>query len=404
MRKMNPEFQKAIHLLSKIEEAGFEAYFVGGSVRDDILGKRIADVDIATSAMPEEIKAIFHKTIDIGLEHGTVAVLHEGVPYEITTFRAEAEYKDFRRPSEVYFIRSLNEDLSRRDFTMNAIAMNANGKLIDPFHGVDDIRLKVIQTVGKAEDRFKEDALRMMRAVRFHSQLSFSISENTMNALIRNAHLLEHIAVERKLAEFEKLLSGVNINGGIRVLAESGLYHYLPGLLPYNQQLIHFAEIEKAALNIEERWALLVHILKKDVREAQSFLKSWRLPGKRIKTIIAIQNGLDLRLQSVWQPLNLYHCGYDTAISVEKIVNIMNRRPANAHLEDVADQYQDLPIKSKNEIPVTGTDLMQWLNRQAGAWIKTDLQSIEEAIILKKLPNDKESIKEWLIKCNQSSE
>ncbi|WP_080845476.1 CCA tRNA nucleotidyltransferase [Cytobacillus gottheilii] len=401
---MNPEFQKAKSLLVKIEEAGFEAYFVGGSVRDDILGKTIADVDIATSALPEEIKGIFSKTIDIGLEHGTVAVLHEGIPYEITTFRAEAEYKDFRRPSEVFFIRSLNEDLGRRDFTMNAIAMDAKGALIDPFHGVDDIHRNVIQTVGNAEERFKEDALRMMRAVRFHSQLSFEISEDTMDALIRNVHLLEHIAVERKLAEFEKLLSGANINGGIRVLAESGLFHYLPGLQPYMQQLIQFAVIEKAALHIEERWALLLHLLKQDAREAQLFLKSWRLPGKRIKTILSILSWLDVRLQSAWQPLNLYHCGYQTAISVEKLFNILTGSPAQTHLEEVIDQYQALPMKSKNELLVSGNDLMQWLNKQAGAWLKTDLQSIEEAIIQKKLPNDKDSIKEWLMKCNQSSE
>lgn len=132
---MNEAFLMAVPVLKDIEAAGYEAYFVGGSVRDHILGKEIADVDIATSAAPEEVKTIFSRTLDVGIEHGTVVVLYNGIPYEITTFRTEAEYLDFRRPSEVQFIRSLEEDLKRRDFTMNAIAMDKEGRLIDPFNG-----------------------------------------------------------------------------------------------------------------------------------------------------------------------------------------------------------------------------------------------------------------------------
>ena len=132
-------------------------------------------MDIATSATPQEIKNIFPKTIDVGIEHGTVVVLWESETYEVTTFRSEGEYADFRRPSEVTFIRSLEEDLKRRDFTMNSIAMNRKGELIDPFLGIDAIHRKRIETVGSASERFHEDALRMMRAVRFVSQLSFTI-------------------------------------------------------------------------------------------------------------------------------------------------------------------------------------------------------------------------------------
>lgn len=404
LRRMNPEFQKAIPLLKRIEEEGFQAYFVGGSVRDDILGKPIADVDIATSATPEEIKSIFKKTIDIGLEHGTVAVLHEGIPYEITTFRAEAEYKDYRRPLEVAFIRNLYEDLGRRDFTMNAIAMDAAGKLIDPFHGAAAIQNKVIETVGKAEERFTEDALRMMRAVRFHSQLSFKIDENTMEALIKNAHLLEYIAVERKLAEFDKLLSGVNCNEGIQALIQSGLFLYLPGLQHQKQELTAFSRIEKNGLHIDEVWVLLLQTLKLDVSEGTDFLKSWRLSGKRIKEIIGILNWLEVRMHSSLQPLDLYHSGYDTAISTEKVFNILTGRKADSNIKNVVEQYHSLPIKAKKELQVSGHDVMGWKNKQAGPWVKEELQRIEEAIIHKKLRNDKELIKEWLMKCNQSCE
>src|SRR3954451_24281467 len=162
---MIPIFKKAIPLLEVIEKAGFEAYFVGGCVRDYLLGKKIADVDIATSATPQEIKTIFSKTIDVGIEHGTVVVIWDKETYELTTFRSDGEYTDFRRPSEVTFIRSLEEDLKRRDFTMNSMAMDKEGRLIDPFSGRKAIQNKIIETVGAAPDRFHEDALRMMRAI-----------------------------------------------------------------------------------------------------------------------------------------------------------------------------------------------------------------------------------------------
>src|SRR3954463_7544519 len=160
---MNEPFLSAIPIIKQLETSGFQAYFVGGSVRDYLLNRSICDVDIATSATPNEVKEIFSRTVDIGIEHGTVLVLFEDKSYEITTFRTEGEYQDYRRPKEVSFIRNLNDDLKRRDFTMNAIAMDLNGKIIDPYNGAAAIQNKVIETVGSANERFQEDALRIMR-------------------------------------------------------------------------------------------------------------------------------------------------------------------------------------------------------------------------------------------------
>lgn len=182
---MKPIFQRAIPIIEKLEEAGYEAYFVGGAVRDLLIGREIADVDIATSATPIEMKAIFSKTVDVGIEHGTILILLKGEAYEVTTYRAESTYSDFRRPDEVRFIRHLKEDLQRRDFTMNSIAMDKNGELIDPFAGREAIKNREIKTVGSSEERFNEDALRMMRALRFKSQLGFLLEEGTYDALKR---------------------------------------------------------------------------------------------------------------------------------------------------------------------------------------------------------------------------
>ena len=171
------EFKKALPVIDKLNQAGYEACFVGGSVRDCILNLPIHDVDIATSAFPAEIKEVFEKTIDVGIEHGTVLVLHQDESYEITTFRTESTYQDYRRPDHVDFVRSLEEDLKRRDFTINALALNAQGQIIDLFHGLEDLQNKRLKAVGIAAERFQEDALRMMRGLRFVSQLGFDLEE-----------------------------------------------------------------------------------------------------------------------------------------------------------------------------------------------------------------------------------
>ena len=175
VEKIPQEFTVALPLLQQIRAAGFEAYFVGGSVRDTILGLPIHDVDIATSAYPAEIKAIFERTVDTGIEHGTVMVLDHGEGYEITTFRTESGYQDFRRPDKVEFVRSLKEDLKRRDLTINALALAPDGTVIDMFSGLDDLKNKTIRAVGDPTERFFEDALRMMRTVRFASQLDLKV-------------------------------------------------------------------------------------------------------------------------------------------------------------------------------------------------------------------------------------
>lgn len=173
---MEKVFIKALPVLRILIEAGHQAYFVGGAVRDSYMKRAIGDVDIATDAAPDQVERLFQRTVDVGKEHGTIIVLWEDETYEVTTFRTESDYVDFRRPSEVQFISSLEEDLKRRDLTINAMAMTADGKVLDYFGGKKDIDQKVIRTVGKPEDRFQEDALRMLRAVRFMSQLGFTLS------------------------------------------------------------------------------------------------------------------------------------------------------------------------------------------------------------------------------------
>jgi len=394
-------FLSAIPVLNRLEDAGFEAYFVGGSVRDYLLKKPISDVDIATSATPEEVKGIFSKTVDIGIEHGTVLVLVNHNSYEITTFRTEGDYQDYRRPKEVSFIRNLTEDLQRRDFTMNAMAMDRTGTLIDPFNGQLAIRKKAIQTVGLAIDRFQEDALRMMRAVRFVSQLSFSIEDETLQALTNLAPLLKNIAVERKRAEFEKLLIGNNCNHAIEILLETKLFSYLPGLAHQEKMIEKLLDFNFEGLNKKEMWSLLLFCLNLKEKSIDEFLRDWRLPVKEIKDIQHILFFVEKRLEQEWSVYDLYSAGSDLITSSERLYNVITGLKGMETLRNLLNQYQKLPIKKRSDMAVTGSDLMEWFNQKGGPWLKETILEVEQAIVEGKLENDKQTIKEWLMKCSQ---
>lgn len=198
--------EKAKRVVNTIQAAGFEAYVVGGCVRDSILGRQPQDWDITTSAKPEQVKALFPRTIDTGLQHGTVTVMQGGEGFEVTTYRIDGEYEDSRHPKEVVFTPKLEEDLKRRDFTINAMAYNEEKGLVDIFGGMEDIRLGRIRCVGRAEERFGEDALRMLRAIRFSAQLGYEIDEETKRGIRSLASTLKNISAERIQTELVKML------------------------------------------------------------------------------------------------------------------------------------------------------------------------------------------------------
>ena len=209
-------------IITTLQEHGYEAYAVGGCVRDSILGRVPGDWDITTSAMPEETKALFPKTFDTGIEHGTITVLLEGEGYEVTTYRIDGEYEDSRHPKEVTFTRCLEEDLLRRDFTINAMAYNHKDGLVDLFGGIEDIRRRVIRCVGDAQARFSEDALRILRGIRFAAQLGFEIEEETRFGMRKLAPTLKNISAERVQVELIKTMISPNPSI-LRVAYELGI-------------------------------------------------------------------------------------------------------------------------------------------------------------------------------------
>ncbi len=394
-------FLTAREVLKQIENAGFEAYFVGGAVRDFLLQKPIHDVDIATSATPMEIKKIFPKTVDIGIEHGTILVLYRSNSYEITTFRAESEYLDFRRPKEVAFIRSLRKDLERRDFTINAIAMDINGNIHDPFAGQESIKAREIKTVGKAEERFQEDALRMMRAVRFVSQLSFEIESKTLKALAELGYLLDKIAIERKRSEFEKLIAGENRRKALEITLETKLYAYLPCFENRKAELTKLLSYHCEGLNTNEMWSLLCYCFGLSGKDAEQFLREWRLPVKQIKEIQLILSFLATRLEQEWTTYQLYSAQLIASLSVERLYHVINGSRSERSVLALVEMYNSMSIKERTDLNITGSDILAWDNRKGGPWIHESLLKIEHAVLEGLVENEKLKIKEWLLKCNQ---
>ena len=223
LRYMNIKLPEDVNrIITRLNEAGYEAYAVGGCVRDSLLGKEPNDWDITTSALPIEVKGLFSHTFDTGIKHGTVTVLLKHVGYEVTTYRIDGEYEDGRHPKEVAFTRNLKEDLLRRDFTINAMAYNDTDGLVDLFGGQQDLRDGIIRCVGNAKDRFGEDALRMLRAVRFSAQLGFEIEEETLRAMKELAPNLEMVSAERIQVELVKTITSDHPDR-IRVAYECGL-------------------------------------------------------------------------------------------------------------------------------------------------------------------------------------
>jgi len=264
-------------ILDTFKKKGYESYIVGGSVRDfKIGGYEPKDYDITTNALPEEIINIFNKTIPTGIKHGTVTVMINGTGYEVTTYRIDGEYLDNRKPESVTFVSNLKEDLARRDFTINALAFNEMDGLIDYFGGIEDLNNKIIRAVGEPNKRFQEDALRMLRAIRFAASLGFDIESKTLEAIKLNYALITHVSNERIRDELCKMLVSNNTTKSFKLLEETKLLEViLPELqlaVGFNQQNPHhdkdifnhiLAVVEKCPPEINLRVAALLHDIAK---------------------------------------------------------------------------------------------------------------------------------------------
>ena len=267
-------------IIKTIRAHGFEAFAVGGCVRDTLLGRIPGDWDITTSAKPDEIKAIFGKTVDTGRQHGTVTIIKNHKGYEVTTYRVDGEYHDGRHPDSVEFTSSLTEDLKRRDFTINAMAYSHETGIVDEFGGMEDLEAKVIRCVGKAQDRFTEDALRILRAIRFAAQLGFSIEEKTFAAIFEIAPNLKKVSKERIQTELTKLLLS-DFPEKLSMAEETGISPYVTeDFREIFQSGMDFGALARLPKEKSMRWAGCLRCLAPET--AGKILKGLKLDNETI--------------------------------------------------------------------------------------------------------------------------
>ena len=390
-----PLFLEALPVMQQLVDAGYEAYFVGGSVRDMLLHKPISDVDIATSATPQEVKEIFPHTVDVGIEHGTVMVIYHKEGYEVTTFRTEEGYEDFRHPDKVTFVRSLEEDLKRRDFTINALAIGIDDQLMDFFDGIGDLERQCIRCVGDAKERFNEDALRMFRAVRFVGQLGFQVEEETKNAISLLKMNLSKVAVERMKVEFEKMIQSSYRNEAMQLFVETGLYQACPLFDRKSEILLKLAEFPIKEMSVLQAWILFVDELKLSDKEVTHLLKSWKSSNEQIRDVLVGYKTYRARKEEEWNFFLAYDCPYEVACEVEQLLIVQDK---SSSMEGLEATYHSLPIRSMNDIHLNGHDIIRILKLdKKGPIIGQVLKTVEKMILEQSIENNAEILEAYVL-------
>ena len=390
-----PLFLEALPVMQQLVDAGYETYFVGGSVRDMLLHKPISDVDIATSATPQEVKEIFPHTVDVGIEHGTVMVIYHKEGYEVTTFRTEEGYEDFRHPDKVTFVRSLEEDLKRRDFTINALAIGIDDQLMDFFDGIGDLERQCIRCVGDAKERFNEDALRMFRAVRFVGQLGFQVEEETKNAISLLKMNLSKVAVERMKVEFEKMIQSSYRKDALKLFVETGLYQACPLFDGKGEILLKLAEFSIKEMSVLQAWILFVDELKLSDKEVTHLLKSWKSSNEQIRDVLVGYKTYRARKEEEWNFFLAYDCPYEVACEVEQLLIVQDK---SSSMEGLEATYHSLPIRSMNDIHLNGHDIIRILKLdKKGPIIGQVLKTVEKMILEKSISNDAEVLETYVL-------
>ncbi|EOS57541.1 CCA tRNA nucleotidyltransferase [Paenibacillus barengoltzii] len=431
-------------VLRILRDGGHQAFFVGGCVRDELMGRPVHDMDIATSAKPDEVVRLFERTIPTGIQHGTVTVMMEDHAFEVTTFRKESDYADYRRPTSVEFVDAVTEDLRRRDFTMNAIARGLEGELIDPFGGQMDIERRLIRCVGDAEERFTEDALRMMRAVRFASTFGFRPVLSLWKALLAGRDKLGYIATERVRMELEKIVLGPDPLRGLALLERSGLLRYAKAAQePVAEALGAAAEADAnavagagaalarrllhrepprrallAALPLLApappalRWSLLLQALGAPGEAASPLLKSWTFPNQTAQEAAGI-----VRFDEAWGAIlaeapgereqRRGWIGLQVAFGRETAAWWLRRQQAvvqaaigddaqrqadQAILARAAAWHREVQVHTLKELAISGGDVLQAAGRKGGPWLSELLKQLLIAVAAGELSNDRATL------------
>lgn len=356
----------ALKLLKEINDKGYVAYIVGGYVRDYLLGIESNDIDICTNATPKDIKEIFKDKCLPCEDYGSVTVVIKGINYEITTFRKDIGYSDNRHPNEVKYIDDLNDDLLRRDFTINTICMDKDGYIIDNLGGKTDLSNKIIKTVGNSLDKFREDSLRILRAIRFATILDFTLDDEVKDAIKETKGLLSNLSYARKKEELDKIFTSPNFKNGIKLLIDLGLDIELE--IPNLSKVLETDVTSSIGI-----WSIL------DVGDKYPFNRNELDLIDNVNKVVELDN---------LNPSVLYKYGL--------YVNSVAGKIKKDDIKKITETYNNLIIKSRKEINITAEEIMAILNREPGEYLKDIYDDLEEEILYNRLENDKMSISKYI--------
>ncbi|MBQ9018906.1 MAG: CCA tRNA nucleotidyltransferase [Bacilli bacterium] len=356
----------AFRLLKEINDHSYEAYIVGGFVRDYLLGIESNDIDICTNATPKDIREIFNDKCLPLEDYGSITVVIKGINYEITTYRKEIGYSDNRHPNEIKYINDLREDLLRRDFTINTICMDKDGNIIDYLDGKKDLGKRLIRTVGDSYTKFNEDALRILRAIRFATILNFNLDDDLKEAILKTKHLLKNISYTRKKSELDKIFNSPNFKKGIKTILDLGLDKELE---ISNLYKVLDSDVS-SSIGI---WSIL------NVSDKYPFNKNELDIIGDVNEVVALDN---------LNPSVLYKYG----LYVNSVAGKIKKKDAKKIIE----AYNNLIIKSRKEINVTSEEIMAILKKEPGEYLKDIYDDIEREILYNRLKNEKKSICEYI--------
>ncbi len=376
-------FEYAIRILEVLKKNGHEAYLVGGSVRDICLNRDINDIDITTSARPNEVIDLFDKVVKTGIRFGTVTIIINEFKYEVTTFRKETTYLNNRKPAAVKYSKSVEEDVIRRDFTMNALLMDTNEKIIDLVNGKNDIDNKLIKAIGEPSKRFEEDALRMLRAFYFVSKLGFEIEKNTLNAITYNKDLINNISIERVKMEMAKIIEGSYLNKALELIIETGF----DGVLELYSKGIRYVYNSRLKPNLDQFYSICFY-LNGNVDTEFRFSKIELQWYKDIHNLLSIGD-------EPYNRLILYSNGLDLCLDANKIAVMLGI--SDDKQTQINDIYKELPITKTCDLVFKGQDILQLTNIKNAEVIGQIVDDIKFNVIMGILDNDYEILKRFAL-------
>ena len=355
----------ALKLLEEFNNASYKAYIVGGFVRDYILGIESNDVDITTNATPKQVMELFEDSFLSSKDYGTVTVIKKNVKFEITTFRKEINYLDSRHPAEIKYIDDLYQDLLRRDFTINTLCMDKNGEILDFLGGRADLDNKIIKTVGEANLRFREDTLRILRAIRFATSLNFSLDKEVIAAIQENKTLLKKISYNKKREELDKIFVNSNANRGIELLLEYNLNNDL--------ELERLDKVTNTD-SLIGIWSVL------NVTDLYPFSNNEKELILNINTVLNMDN---------YDKMTLYKYGL--------YVNSVAGDIKGLDKKKITEEYNNLVIHSRSDLEITSDDIMHLLGKGPGEYLKSIYDDLVYQVLYLNVENEKEKLEEYIL-------